>query len=99
MLRTFLIQIVSNIVFYLKIIGLVTFSQGYGRVQSFLFYLSIPIDNAIWHARVDVFCVLKPFIKKKATNTIKLHYSHILLLFIFILLRFTYINFIVLLIA
>ena len=99
MLRTFLIQIVSNIVFYLKIIGLVTFSQGYGRVQSFLFYLSIPIDNAIWHARVDAFCVLKPFIKKKATNNINLHYSHILLLFIFILLRFTYINFIVLLIA
>ena len=39
------------------------------EVQSFLFYLSMSIDNATWHARVDMFYALKPSLKTKSITT------------------------------
>ena len=39
------------------------------EVQSFLFYLSMSIDNVTWHARVDMFYALKPLIKTKSSTT------------------------------
>ena len=42
----------------------------------------MPIDNVIWHASVGVFYALKTFITK-ISNTRKLHYLHIFLLFFF----------------
>ena len=48
----------------------------------FPFYLSMPIDNVIWYARVGVFYLLKTLITK-IPNTGKLHYSRISLLFLF----------------
>ena len=39
------------------------------EVQSFLFYLSMSIDNVTWHARVDMFYALKLLIKTKSSTT------------------------------
>ena len=53
----------------------------------FLFYLFMPVDNTTWHARVGMFCTLKPLVKSKLKSRGKvpflLHPAYFSFLFLF----------------
>ena len=53
----------------------------------FLFYLFMPVDNTTWHARVGMFCTLKPLVKSKLKSRRKvpflLHPAYFSFLFLF----------------
>ena len=50
--------------FYLQIIDFITLFQRYQRVHIF-YYLSMPIDNLTWQARLCIFNSSKLLFKKK----------------------------------
>ena len=50
------------------IYNLLVWSHYYNFIKAFnnFFYLSMPIDNGTWQARVGIFYAFKPFIKCKS---------------------------------
>ena len=57
---------------YLQVIGFITLSEGYQRVH--ISYLSMPIDNRTWQARVGIFNSSKPLLKIKIKNRVMLQF-------------------------
>ena len=53
----------------------------------FLFYLSMPIDNATWHARVGSFCAVKTLLQYKS-KTRKVPFSFQTVYFLFLALPY-----------
>ena len=61
------------------------FCQVIEEFTSFPFYISMPIDNTIWHARVGVFYALKNLSQKYQTlERFIIHLLHCCYLFYFI---------------
>ena len=63
----FKLVFVTSIAFYLQVMGFITHSKA---VKDFtcLIYLSMPINNFTWQARVGIFNSSKPLLKTQIRN-------------------------------
>ena len=75
---SFYVKLVSVLLFVYKSMVYYEHYKVFKEFILFLFYLSMLIDNVIWHARVGSFYALKPLLQYKST-TRKVPFSLLLL--------------------